>query len=114
MSKGKCAGKLGCSRRGTRCIIHKLTALLRLAADEVNGSFKTFTIKGILARHPHSHMIAVICNLVKHFVSVGKHFQQPIQSPLGFIEYIGETVRTFQPVELLSISKHFWEITISH
>src|SRR5689334_17667482 len=85
----KSRGEFSCSRSYSCTAVFVFAQSLWFAGTEIYRSLQSLTIViGILSRYSHTHMIPVIAYLVKHHVFRREHFQQPVQSPLGFVEHI--------------------------
>ena len=112
-SQRKSACKFAGRRTGSRGMIHKLAALLRLSVDKINRPFNAFAIKRILGGDPHPMMVSVIGHLVKHPVRPGVQFEQKIQPPSGFVQNIRYLVGALQSACLLFIRKGRRKVPVS-
>ncbi|COY06572.1 Uncharacterised protein [Mycobacterium tuberculosis] len=58
----------------------------------------TSSIYGILSRQSHFNMVTIICNLIEHDIGLRVHLYQPVQTPNGFIQHIGNSIFTIQSI----------------
>ena len=105
-TRGILAGRAG----HTGGSIGKLAPHLGLARTVIDGASQPFAptiVDIVLRRQLEALVVAVVGNLVIHLAPRRIHTVEPVESPLDFIDNIGDTVGPGQPVGIVGIAIYF-------
>ena len=61
---------------------------------------------------PQFEVVAIVGQLVVHFVFGGIHFEQPVEAPFGFVQYVGNAIGPRVAIGTVGVAKRTWILLV--